>query len=177
MRIAMAKRDKFKRNLFIGVGVVTMAVVVGFIFFKKPNQELFQAPGREWNSPKKVEDYFVETLHMSPEEAKEIRSRGKGNDGTVDLRIGEATTLQALVGNLAYYGFVRDEKTFQYALERTTDTTPSENAIVVNKNGSIDRNAEYRISEDMSAWEIADILLNKPVGHFSYDEYRYFFMP
>lgn len=173
----MAKKNSINRNVFIGAGIVMIVGIIGFIFLKKPNQELFQAPGREWNSPKKVEDYFVETLHMPPEEARQIRSRGKGNDGTVDLRIGETTTLQALVGNLAYYGFVRDEKTFQYALEHTTDTTPSENAIAVGEEGSIDRNAEYRISEDMNAWEIADILLNKPVGHFSYDEYRYFFMP
>lgn len=173
----MAKKNYSKRVVFIGAGIAIVALIVGFIFLKKPNQESFQAPGRAWNSPKKVEDYFVETLHMPPEEAREIRSRGKGNDGTVDLRIGETATLQALVGNLAYYGFVREEKTFQYALEHTADTTPSENAIVVGKNGSIDRNAEYRISEDMSAWEIANILLNKPAGHFSYDEYRYFFMP
>lgn len=172
----MAKKHDLKRNVLIGAGLVITILVLGFVFFKKPNQELFQAPGRAWNSPKKVEDYFVETLHMPPEEAKEIRSRGKGNDGTVDLRIGENTTLQGVVGNLAYYGFIRDEQSFRYALEHTKDTTPSTNAISVGV-GSIDRNAEYRISEDMSAWEIADTLLNKPVGHFAYDEYRYFFMP
>ena len=173
----MIKKYDTKRNMLIGIGIVLIVLIVGFMFLKKPNQELFQAPGKAWNSPKKVEDYFVETLHMSPEEAKEIRSRGKGNDGTADLRIGETTTLQALVGNLAYYGFVRDEKSLLYALEHTQDITPSESAITVGKNGSIDRNAEYRISEEMSAWEIADILLNKPAGHFTYDEYNYCFMP
>ena len=47
----------------------------------------------------------------------------------------------------------------------------------LNKDGTIDTNAEYRISENMSAWELADLLLNKPAGHFSFDEYNYFFMP
>lgn len=155
----------------------TLAVIVvacAVFFFNKPRQDLFKAPGHSWSSPKKVEDYFVETMHMPSEEAKTIRSRG---NGTVDLRIGEDTTLQALVSNLTYYGFVRDEKTLLYALEHTNDTTSYENAIVVDKTGSIDRNSEYRISEDMTAWELADVLLNKPEGHFAYDEYRYFFMP
>lgn len=143
-------------------------------FFNKPKQDLFKAPGHSWNSPKKVEDYFIETMHMPQDEAKTIRSRG---NGTVDLRIGVDTTLQALVSNLTYYGFARDEKALLYALEQTNDTTPNQNAIAVGKTGSIDRNAEYRISEDMTAWELADVLLNKPEGHFAYDEYRYFFMP
>ena len=31
-----------------------------------------------------------------------------------------------------------------------------------------------RISENMSAWELADLLLNKPDGHFAFDEYQLF---
>lgn len=160
--------------VFIGVGIAIVALIFVFIFFKKPNQELFQSPGRTWNSPKKVENYFVETMHMSSAEAKAVRLR---SDGKVNMRTGADTTIQGLVGNLVYYGFVRDEKSFLYALEQTQDTTPSDKAMTVGKNGTIDRNAEYRISEDMSAWEIADILLNKPSGHFTYDEYNYFLMP
>src|SRR4030043_262439 len=79
------------------------------------------------------------------------------------------------VENLAYYGFVRDEKSLRYALEHTKDVTPSGKAIVVDKNRTIDTNAEYRISEDMDTWQIADILLNRPSGHFTFDEYNYFF--
>lgn len=170
----MAQKQQWNRN-FILLGVILLFLLsVGFFVTREPNQDSFKAPGRSWNSPKKVEDYFVETMHMPPEEARTIRFRG---NGTIDLRIGANTTLQGLVGNLAYYGFIRDEKTFLYALEHTTDTTSSQNAINVGKTGTIDRNAEYRISEDMTAWELADILLNKPAGHFSYDEYNYFFMP
>ena len=168
------------RNLLITLLVLllSLAVITGLIMvFNKPDQELFKAPGKDWNSPKKVEDYFVQTMHMPPEEAKTIRSKEKGNDGKANLRISTDTTLQGLTGNLSYYGFVRDEKALLYALEYIEDTTPSEKAITVGKNGTIDTNAEYRISEDMSAWEIADILLNKPSGHFPFDEYNYFFMP
>ena len=173
----MAKRFP-RKNLFMAAGVILIiaAGIFGYFKLSKPSMESFNAPGRAWNSPKKVEDYFVERLGMSATEAAEIRSR-PGVDGNVNLRINKDTTLQGLAGNLAYYGFVRDEKSFLYALEHTKDTTPSSNAIIVDKNRTIDRNAEYRISEDMSAWQIADILLNRPSGHFSFDQYNYFFMP
>jgi len=165
-------------SLYVIASIVLFLVLSVFAYFKltKPNEENFKAPGRTWNSPKKVEDYFVERLRMTPQEASEIRSK-PGVDGTVDLRINTNVALEALVGNLYYYGFVRDEDILRYALENTKDTTPGEKAIKVGKNGTIDTNAEYRISENMSAWEIADILLSKPSGHFSFDEYNYFFMP
>lgn len=153
-----------------------LLVFGGYYFFTKPNEENFKAPGRDWESVKKVEDYFIERLHMSPEEANSIRKK-PGVDGTVDLRLSTNVTLQGLTGNLVHYGFIRDEKTFLYALEHTKDTTPNDKAIKVGKDGTIDTNAEYRISENMTAWEMADLLLNKPAGHFSFDEYNYFFMP
>ena len=148
----------------------------GYYFITKPNEENFKAPGKDWESAKKVEDYFIERLHMPVAEAEQIRSRSGVND-TADLRLDPKVTLDALIGNLYYYGFIRDEKAFRYALEHTKDTTPNELSIKVGKNGTIDTNAEYRISENMSAWEMADLLLNKPEGHFSFDEYGYFFMP
>jgi len=149
--------------------------IFGYFKLTKPNEENFKATGRSWNSSKKVEDYFVERLRMTPKEASEIRSK-PGVDETVDLRININVTLEALIGNLYYYGFVKDENTLRYALEHTKDITPSEKVIRVGKEGTIDTNAEYRISENMTAGEIADILLNKPAGHFSFDEYNYFFM-
>ena len=156
--------------------VLLLLVAGGYWYISKPNQENFKAPGRNWESAKKVENYFTENLRMPAEEASTIRNK-PGSDGTVDLRINTNVTLQGLTGNLFYYGFIRDEKAFLYALERTQDTTPSDKAIKVGKNGTIDQNAEYRISENMSSWELADVLLNKPAGHFSFDEYNYFFMP
>lgn len=172
----MTKKPLKSRYLIIGGVLLVLGVSVLLLIEKKPNMDNFKAPGRSWSSPKKVEDYFIERLRMSPEEASGIRSK-PGVDGTVDLRISDKTTLDALVGNLAYYGFVRDEKSLRYALEHTKDITPSDKAIVVDKNRTIDTNTEYRISEDMDAWKIADILLNRPSGHFSFDEYGYFFMP
>lgn len=173
----MAKHPS-KNRLFALIGLVLLLGLGVFGYFKlaKPNEENFKAPGRGWNSPKKVEDYFVERLRMTPQDASEIRSK-PDVDGTVDLRINTNVTLEALIGNLYYYGFVKDENSLRYALEHTKDTTPSDRAIKVGNTGTIDTNAEYRISENMSAWELADILLNKPVGHFSFDEYNYFFMP
>jgi len=171
-------KNPSKNRPYVIVFIVLFLIlgVFGYLKLAKPNEENFKAPGRTWNSPKKVEDYFVERLRMTPQEASEIRSK-PGVDGTVDLRINTNVALEALVGNLYYYGFVRDEDILRYALENTKDTTPGEKAIKVGKNGTIDTNAEYRISENMSAWEIADILLSKPSGHFSFDEYNYFFMP
>lgn len=156
--------------------VLLLLVGGGYWNISKPNQENFKAPGRNWESAKKVENYFTENLRMPAEEASTIRNKS-GSDGTVDLRINTNVTLQGLTGNLFYYGFIRDEKAFLYALEHTQDTTPSDKAIKVGKNGTIDQNAEYRISENMSSWELADVLLNKPAGHFPFDEYNYFFMP
>lgn len=167
-----------KPKIFFVVGSVLFLFLALFVYskFKAPNSESFKAPGKDWNSPKKVEDYFVERLRMTNKEASEIRSK-PGTDGTVDLRINTNVTLEALTGNLSYYGFVRDEKSLKYALEHTKDTTPSNKSVKVGNDGTIDTNAEYRISENMDAWEIANILLNKPSGHFIFDEYNYFFMP
>lgn len=168
-----------KKSSVVIIAVVFVLLSVGtygFYNILKTPKEYFYAPGSDWESSKKVEDYFIESMNMTPQEASEIRT-GEGVDGMVNLRTGKATTLDALVSNLFYFGFIRDEAAFRYALTHTEDTTPSENAIVVGKNGTIDRNAEFRISENMTAWEIADTLLNKPSGHFAFDEYNYFFMP
>jgi hypothetical protein len=159
----------------------TLLILLGFFAYSRmsqPDQTTFNAPGKVWNSPKKVEDYFIERLNMTPQEASGIRLR-PGVDGKVNLRINTDTTLNGLVGNLYYYGFIRDEDSFRYALEHTKDVTPGESGkvIKVDEGRTIDTNAEYRISEDMSAWQIADILLNRPSGHFAFDEYNYFFMP
>src|SRR4030042_4814749 len=167
---------KVKRLYLIGGIIIMLLGLFIFLGEHEPDKDDFIAPGRSWNSPKKVEDYFIENLRMTPQEAQDIRSK-PGVDGTVDLRIGANTTLEALVSNLAYYGFIRNEEGFRYALEHTKDVTISDNAIVVDKGRTIDKNAEYRISEDMDAWKIADIFLTTPSGYFTFDEYNYFFMP
>ena len=172
----MIKKLLKNRYLIVGGVLLVLGVSVFLLSEKQPNMDNFKAPGRSWNSSKKVEDYFIEKLRMTPQEASEIRSK-PGVDGTIDLRITTNTTLDGVIGNLYYYGFIRDENSFRYALDHTKDTTPSDKAIKVDVNKTIDTNAEYRISEEMSAWQIADILLNRPSGHFAFDEYNYFFMP
>ncbi|MBW7956058.1 hypothetical protein H3C66_04980 [Patescibacteria group bacterium] len=143
----------------------------------KPADELFLAPGRGWDSEKKVEAYFINNLHMTPEEANSIRSK-PGVDGKIMLRIRERTTLEALLSNLEYYGFVRDKEALRYALEHSADndTAQGKASPLVIGNNTIATWAYYRISEDMTAWEIADELLNHPT-HFSFDQYNYTFMP
>ena len=67
----------------------------------------------------------------------------------------------AVVGDLHYYGFIKDEGAFKYALEHTKDNTPGkENALTIGSN-TIDRKARYKISQSMTAWQMADILLNQ----------------
>lgn len=163
-------------TVFSLIGIISVAfIVIGVT--SKPSDELLKAPGKEYSSPKKVEDYFIEKLRMSPEEAKTIRSQGQNNDGKVSLRISDNTNLEALISNLQYYGFIKDQKAFMYALENTSDSFPGKsNALKVGKAGTIDVSASYRISEDMDAWQLADELLNKPT-YFAYDEYGYMFMP
>lgn len=86
----------------------------------KPSGESFQAPGRDWSSEKKVEDYFVENLRMTPEEAKGVREK-PGSDGKVMLRLGKNTTFEGLLNNLEYYGFIRDKDTLRCVLEYSED--------------------------------------------------------
>jgi hypothetical protein len=164
-----------KKTVLVLVSLIIVGLL-SYVYFFKPNEENFKAPGKDWDSTKKVEEYFIEHLRMSADEAHTIRKK-TGVDSKVNLRINTNVTLDGLVGNLYYYGFIRDETGFRYALTHTKDTTPHEKAIKVGSNDTIDQNAEYRISENMSAWELADILLNKPSGHFPFDEYNYFFMP
>lgn len=184
----MTKKSSQNKVLIIIFGVVLLALAVGLfptrsskspmvIELNKPSEESFLAPGKDWPSEKKVEDYFIEHLRMSPDEAKEARSKERGNDGTVMLRLRESTTLEGLLSNLEYYGFVRDKETLRYALEHAEDThkgRTSGNLEIGNNTISI--YSYYRISEAMTAWEIADQLLNHPT-YFSFDEYNYMFMP
>jgi len=143
--------------------------------FNKPPATDFEAPGKDWPSDKKVEDYFVEHLRMTPQEARETRSR-PGGDGKVMLRIREHTTLEGLLSNLEYYGFVRNKEALRYALGNTTDNQIGKANPIMVGNNTISTWSYYRISENMNTWEVADELLNHPT-YFAYDEYNYMFMP
>lgn len=168
-----------KKRLSLVFICLIVIISVAFVLTseRKPVSELLQAPGRNYTSSKKVEDYFVEKLRMPPEEAKTIRTQGQGNDGKISLRLSDKTNLEALISNLHFYGFIRDEKAFIYALENTIDTNVGKaNALKVGKSGTVDVGAYYKITEDMDAWQLADELLNNPT-YIAYDEYGYMFMP
>lgn len=83
------------------------------------------------------------------------------NTQTIGFTIKKDTTLMAVVGDLHYYGFIKDEGAFKYALEHTKDNTPGkENALTIGSN-TIDREVRYKISQSMTAWQIVDVLLNQ----------------
>jgi hypothetical protein len=163
-------------GLLVCVAVLHRFSIVNISSISKPSEESFKAPGKNWPSQKKVEDYFVDHLHMTLQEAKDSRSPARGNDGNINLRLTQGTTIPALLSNLEYYGFVRDQNSLQYALEHTVDTLPGHQEALKVGNNTVDLWASYNISEDMTAWEIADQLLNHP-SYFAYDEYGYMFMP
>ncbi len=83
------------------------------------------------------------------------------NTPEISFTIGKNFTLDAVVSDLKYFDFIRDEEAFRYALEHSVDKTPgNENSLRIGNN-TIDREARYTISQSMTTWEIADILLNQ----------------
>ena len=83
------------------------------------------------------------------------------NTPDIEFTIRKDTSLEAVVSNLKYYDFIKDEDTFRYALKKTKDTAiGNENSLKIGNN-TINKEAIYTISQSMTAWEIADILLNK----------------
>ncbi len=178
----------FPKKIHSVVVLLVVVVLIGLGLFShfsqsintsvivKPSEESFKAPGKDWPSQKKVEDYFGSNLHMTPDEAKAARSADKGNDDKVMLRLTQNTTVDGLLNNLEYYGFVRDKTALRYALENTKDNVPGHQEALKIGNNTVDVWASYQISENMTAWEIADQLLNHP-SYFAYDQYGYLFMP
>lgn len=80
----------------------------------------------------------------------------------IQFMISKNKTLDAIVGDLKYYDFIKDERAFTFALEHTQDDTKGgENFIKVGKGSkTIEREAVYTISQSMTAWELASVLLN-----------------
>jgi hypothetical protein len=154
---------------FILVVLLIFSALLYFFFHSKISEDNFKAPGNNYNSPKKVESYFIDTLRMTSREAKKFADIG------VSFYVTKNTTLDGIIGNLVYYGLAKDEKTLRYALENTNDTLRGKNdAIKVGKKGTIDL-AYYDLSRSMDAWQIANALLNNP--HPAGAEYNYIFMP
>jgi len=156
-----------KSWIIIGV-ILLVSLLAGVSFFLNkplpPTQE-------ELTSRKSVEDYFIEHMRVSAEEAKTMASDG------VMLRLSPNSTLQGVVGNLYFYGFVDDEAKFEKLLETTTDSTDGkEDSIKADKN-TIDVNSNYYLNYSMNDEEIADTLLNKAKFEPNFTQYNYLFMP
>lgn len=157
--------------------LVVVAVLLNKSELTKPNEDAFLAPGYEWQSEKKVEDYYVSNLRMTEKDLEVHKNRlVEGDD--ISFYVTEDSTLEGILNNLEYYGFIRSKEALKYALENTTDdTSGKDKAIHVGKTGTIDINAYYEISENMSAWDIANNLLNKPNYIGAHGDYGYLFMP
>src|SRR3990167_2411741 len=85
----------------------------------------------------------------------------KSTEQKVLMRVDKDTTLQAIVGDLNYYGFIKNESAFKIALRFAEDKTPgNENSIRLGNN-TVDRQAVYLVSQNMDAWHLAKVLLNE----------------
>lgn len=156
-----------KNVLIIGVLALVGILIAGYFFFNKP----LPPTSEDLASRKTVEDYFIEHMRVSAEEAKTMASDG------VMLRLSPNSTLQGVVGNLYYYSFIDDETKFEKLLETTTDSTSEkEGSIKVGKN-TIDVNSNYYLNYSMNDEEIADTLLNKTKFEPNFTQYNYLFMP
>lgn len=80
---------------------------------------------------------------------------------TIQYRIGKEATLMGVVSNLRYYGFIKDENAFKYALEHAQDSKSGGEGAIKLGNNTIDTQTTYEISQTMDTWELADVLLNK----------------
>lgn len=79
----------------------------------------------------------------------------------IDFTIGKDFTLDAVVGDLYYFGFIKDENALKFALRYSKDTNPGRDNAIKIGNNTIDREARYSISQSMTAWQLANVLLNQ----------------
>lgn len=159
---------KIKEILIIVLGCLAIGAGSYFYFSNRTNGGF---PISLFNSnDKQVDDYFVEKLGMSAEEAKKFA------DNEFSFYITRNTTLDAAVNNLQNYGVVKDKETLRKALEQTKDNLPGKSDALKAGNNTIDTNAYYQLKKGLTTQQIADILLNAPV-YLQGDQYNYIFMP
>lgn len=156
-----------KQTLIIIVCLLVAAG--GYLFLSKQSSPAPQANNLEFR--KTIEDYFVENMHVSREEAKDM-----AKDGVI-LRVSKDTTLMGIVGNLYYYGFIDNEDSFNKLLKTASDTTPGKEGAIKAGNNSIDTQTSYYLNYSMSDEQIADTLLNKGQFEENFTRYNYLFMP
>ena len=165
------RNKKINIKEIILITLACLAVAVGsYAFFTHKDIKFAAVDPANRTEGKEVEDYFVDKLRMNSQEAKKFADEG------VSFYITGTTNLDAIISNLHYYGLVKDERAFREALEKTKDTLPgNENAIKVGNN-TIDIHAYYGLKKGLTAWQVADVLLNHPV-YLRGEEYNYMFMP
>ena len=156
-----------KNGIIIGTLILVGILVAGYFFLTKP---LPPAP-EDLASRKTVEDYFIEHMRISGVEAKTMASDG------VMLRLSPSSTLQGVVSNLYYYGFIDDEVKFEKLLETTTDSTPGKEDSIKVGNNTIDVSSNYYLNYSMNDEKIVDTLLNKARFEPNFTQYNYLFMP
>ena len=92
---------------------------------------------------------FILVLLLLVATAFVIKSRfdsPRQNTNPVEYTIGKNLTDEAIISDLQYFGFIKDKYAIKFVLKL--------------KGGIIDRESKYTISQSMTAWQIADILLN-----------------
>lgn len=156
-----------KKQTILIIICLLLAATAGYLFLNKP----LPPTSEDLASRKTVEDYFVENMRVSAEEAKIMASDG------VMLRLSPNSTLQGVVGNLYYYGFIDDEAKFEKLLQTSKDSTPGKEDSIKVGNNTIDVNSNYYLNYSMSDEQIADTLLNKAKFEPNFTRYNYLFMP
>ena len=158
------------RKIVIPTTIALLLIFAGsYIYLKNRNTypENYLPPEQR----KTVEAYFIEHMRVSPTEAEEMAVNG------VDLRVSKTTTVQGIVGNLYYYGFIDSEAKLNKLFETTKDTTPGQEDSIKVGNNTIDVNSHYYLNYQMTDEEIADTLLNKAKFVNDFTAYNYLFMP
>lgn len=88
--------------------------------------------------------FFLQNAFASP----------KTSSPTVKYRVPEAATTMAITGDLKYYDFIKHESALKIALLIEGRLTGKD----------VQRSSVYEISQSMTAWQIANVLLNKGVS-------------
>lgn len=157
-----------KKQILIIIVCLLIAVTV-YYFLNKKSSSIPQTQNIDSN--KSIEDYFVENMQVSREEAKEMAVDG------VILRVSKDTTLMGIVGSLYAFGFIDNEGSFNELLETASDTTPGKEGVIKVGDSTIDIQSNYNLNYDMTDEQISDTRLNKGKFEENFTRYNYLFMP
>ncbi|RJR29194.1 hypothetical protein C4564_02535 [Candidatus Microgenomates bacterium] len=81
------------------------------------------------------------------------------------MRVTRNATVDGVIENLYSEGYIRNKTAFKLALRLTTDNNNenADNSLLIGNN-TVQTEAVYIVSKDMSAWKVADSLLNHPTS-------------